>query len=94
LIDPDFDKGVAIGYANNYPNDKDFQCIGNWKNKLRNYNQIKWYFIEISERFYLCDNNNPIVSDSSIGYISPNYGGKQLLIDKVNKSVRMLYNTG
>ena len=95
LVDPNFENGVAIGYANNYPNDKDLQCIGNWRNKLINYNQIKWYFIEISERFYLCDNNNnPIVSDSSINYISPNYGGKQLLIDKVNKSVRMLYNTG
>ena len=52
LDDPKFQNGIAVGYANTYPNSADQTCIDRWKQILPSYNSAKWTFIEISERFY------------------------------------------
>jgi len=93
--DPSFQKGVAVGFANTYPNSLDEACISRWANILPNYGTIKWMFWEITERFYFCDNptDNPQITGNAILYVSPNAGGKKLTINKDTKIVKMEYRT-
>ena len=95
LDDPHLSKGIAVGFANTYPDNLDNACISLWRNILPSYNQIKWMFWEISERFYFCENqnNNPAVSSNLISYVSPNAGGKKFTINKDTGVARMEYNT-
>lgn len=99
--DPNFTNGVAVGYANTYPDTpsqnydhNDQSCIQRWSQILPNYSQTKWMFTEISERFFFCDNqsNNPQVTANSISYISPNAGMKQFISHR-NGHVQMIYDT-
>ncbi|GAB4162903.1 MAG: hypothetical protein Fur003_5740 [Candidatus Dojkabacteria bacterium] len=96
LEDAKFSNGVAVGYANTYPNNLDTTCINLWKGIIPSYDTAtRWQFIEISERFYLCDNptSNPILEVARLEYISPNYGFKGFLTNR-NGWARMRYNTG
>lgn len=94
LFDSWFKNGVVVGYANTYPNQKDEECISRWRNRLINYDNVRWQLIEISERFYFCDNLiTPWERENEIAYISPNAGKKQLVIDKTGGKVRMFYDT-
>ena len=94
LTDPNFQNGVAVGYANTYPNDADQACIGRWQQILPGYNNIKWTFIEISERFYFCENstNNPTIGTNLISYISPNGGIKKFTSNR-NGTIRLEHDT-
>jgi hypothetical protein len=95
LDDTRFQKGVAAGFANTYPNSLDEACISRWAGILPNYGEIKWMFWEITERFYFCENktDNPQVTPDSIIYVSPNAGGKKLTINKPAGVVKMEYRT-
>jgi len=95
LDDSNFQRGVAVGFANTYPNNLDEACISRWARILPDYQQIKWMLWEISERFYFCENqvNNPQVTTESIHYVSGNAGGKKLTVDKRTGSIRMEYRT-
>lgn len=94
LFDTNFSNGVTVGYANTYPDSQDSQCIQRWKEKIPSYDNAKWMFIEISERFYFCDNNEtPTMDSSKISYVSPNAGLKKFTSSK-NGNIRMEYDTG
>jgi len=101
LSDPNFTNGVAVGYANTYPDTpiqnydhNDQNCIQRWGQILPNYTKTKWMFTEISERFFFCDNqtNNPQVNQNSIIYTSPNAGMKQFISNR-NGHIQMIYDT-
>ena len=94
LKDPSFSNGVVVGYGNTYPNSLDYACIDRWRNVLPGYDEIKWMFTEVSERFYFCDNGaTPEVMADRIVYLSPNYGMKKLTIDREAGTLRMEYDT-
>ena len=94
LSDPDFKNGFAVGFANTYPNNSDQACINRWKTILPSYSNTKWTFIEISERFYFCENqnNNPSIDTNRIQYVSPNAGIKKFTSDR-NGTIRMEHDT-
>jgi len=93
FADPLFSNGLAIGYGNTYWNYNQ-ACIERWRNKMPFYNQAKWIFTEISERFYFCDNvdNNPSFGPNFINYVSPNAGMKKLTTDR-NGTAHMEFDT-
>lgn len=95
LDDTLFQKGIAVGYGNTYPDNLDAYCIQRWKRILPEYDSVKWMFTEISERFYFCDNsdNNPIYSSNLIQYVSPNAGLKKFTTNR-RGTFRMEYDTG